>query len=205
MKKFYMFLLLIATLGILSSCSSPKPVKTIENLKAAFKGESTASISYAAFAQKAKEEGLPAVAVLFEAIAKAELINAENHAKTLEKLGEKVEAVTPVVEVKSTKENLMAALEGENLGRVTMYPPFIATAKEEKYKEAVTSFSWAMDTDKKHYEFLQSTLTTLDAGDKSTLPANYYVCPKCGNTWDAASVKAECDFCKTTQEKYIKF
>ena len=31
-----------------------KPVKTIENLKAAYNGESTASAKYAAFAEKAK-------------------------------------------------------------------------------------------------------------------------------------------------------
>lgn len=198
-------MLLIAGIGFLSSCSSPKPAKTIENLKAAFKGESTASAKYAAYAAKAQEEGLPAVAVLFEAASKAESIHADNHAKVLEKLGEKTDPVTPVFEVKSTKENLLDAINGEGYEMTTMYPGFIATAKEEKCKEAITSFTWAMDTEKKHHNFYQAALTTLDAGDITTLPASYYVCPKCGNTYDAANVKPECDFCQTKQEKYIKF
>jgi rubrerythrin len=205
MKKFYLLLMLGAVVGFLSSCSSPKPVKTIENLKAAFKGESTASAKYAAYAQKAKEEGFNAVATLFEAASKAESIHAGNHAKVLEKLGEKVEPVNPVVDVKSTKENLMDAINGESYEMTTMYPGFIATANEEKSKDAVTSFTWAMDTEKKHHAFYQATLTTLDAGDMNTLPTNFYVCPKCGNTWDGATVKAVCDFCQTKQESFIKF
>ena len=35
-----------------TGCNQPKPVKTIENLKAGIKGETTASAKYAAFARK---------------------------------------------------------------------------------------------------------------------------------------------------------
>lgn len=204
MKKLFILLCIAAVAVYFGSCSSPKPVKTIENLKAAFKGETTASAKYAAYAQKAREEGSEAVAKLFEAASKAESIHAANHAAVLEKLGEKPDPVTPVFEVKTTKENLVDAINGEGYEMSTMYPGFIATAKEEKCKEAVTSFTWAMDTEKKHHSFYQGTLTTLDAGDVSKLPVEFYVCPKCGNTYDAATVKAECDFCQTKKEKFIK-
>ncbi len=205
MKRFFYLMLLAATFGFLSSCSSPKPVKTIENLKAAFAGESTASAKYAAYAQKAKEDSLPAVAVLFEAASKAESIHAANHAKVLEKLGVKTDPVNPVFKVKSTKENLQDAMKGEGYEVTTMYPEFINTAKEEKCTDAVTSFTWAIDTEKKHEGFYQSTLATVDAGNVTALPANYFVCPKCGNTYDAASVKPECEFCQTKQDQFFKF
>ena len=53
MKK-YLFLALGMILA-LASCTT-KPTKTVDNLKAAIKGELTATAKYAAFAQKATEE-----------------------------------------------------------------------------------------------------------------------------------------------------
>ncbi len=48
--------------------------KTIENLKAAITGESTASATYAAYAAKAAQEGQPLIQKLFEAASKADFI-----------------------------------------------------------------------------------------------------------------------------------
>jgi len=47
--------------------------KTIDNLKAAFAGESQANRRYTAFAKKAEADGYPNVARLFRAAAAAEL------------------------------------------------------------------------------------------------------------------------------------
>lgn len=58
--------------------------KTIENLKAAITGESTASATYAAYAAKAAQEGQPLIQKLFEAASKAESVHAANHNKVLE-------------------------------------------------------------------------------------------------------------------------
>jgi rubrerythrin len=67
---FFAFICVIALTG----CNQPKPVKTIENLKAGIKGETTASAKYAAFAQKAREEGNDTIAKLFDAASKSESI-----------------------------------------------------------------------------------------------------------------------------------
>jgi len=55
-------------------------------LKDAFAGESQAHMKYLAFADKAKKEGKPNVAKLFEAIAYAEKVHATNHLKELGKI-----------------------------------------------------------------------------------------------------------------------
>jgi rubrerythrin len=66
--------------------------KTLNNLRTAIIGETTASQKYAAFSQKAKQEGYSKIAILFEAISQSEAIHAANHKRALEYLlKEKVE------------------------------------------------------------------------------------------------------------------
>ena len=200
MKKY--FFLVFASLIFLAGCTS-KPVKTIENLKAGIKGETTASAKYAAFAEKAKTEGHDTIAKLFEAASKAESIHAANHLKALESLGEKMEDFKPQFEVKTTKENLQAAIEGESYEVTTMYPQFLADAKTEKVAKAEKSFNWAFDTEKKHLAFYKNALVALESKTERTLAYNYFVCPVCGNTYDKATVSEKCAFCNTSKNKFI--
>jgi rubrerythrin len=205
MKTFARFVMLTFAAGLLFSCAQ-KPVKTIENLKAAYNGESTASAKYAAFAEKAKAEGLDTVAVMFLATSKAEAIHAANHLKVLEKLGEKVEGPQiGAFNVLSTAENLTDAMKGETYEVDTMYPEFIAAAETEKVNDAVKSFTWAIDTEKKHQAFYKKTLEALSGGGENGLPLNWMVCLVCGNTYDMASLPTACDFCMTPKEKFIAF
>ena len=90
--------------------------KTTDDLKAAFAGESQANRKYLAFAKKAEDEGYPQVARLFRAAAHAETVHAHNHLRALG-------------EIKSTAENLQAAIGGENYEVVSMYPDFIKTCR----------------------------------------------------------------------------
>lgn len=207
MKKAMIFAMLLATVALMAGCKSKSAKetspKTIENLKAGITGETTASAKYAAFAQKATEEGLMPIAQLFKAASKAESIHADNHLKVLEKLGEKMDPIDPKFEVKTTKENLQAAINGESYEFSTMYPGFIQTAKDENVEDAVKSFTWALDTEKKHKDFYQKALDAINNGVVASLPTSFFVCPKCGNTYDAATVTPKCDFCKTPKEKYI--
>ena len=179
--------------------------KTIENLKNAFKGESTASAKYAAFARQAKQEGLVQIATMFEATSKAEQIHAANHQAVLEKMGQKAEPFSPSFNIKTTKENLEDAIKGETYEMTTMYPGYIETAKTEDVASASKSFRWAMDTGKKHQVMYQNALNALNAKKTGTLPNTYWVCPKCGNTFDTAKPEATCSFCSTKSDKFIKF
>lgn len=205
MKTQIKILLILAIAGLIYGCSS-KPVKTIENLKYAYNGESTASAKYAAFAEKAKAEGFDTVATMFLATSKAEAIHADNHRKVLEKLGEKIEGPqVGTFEVRTTAENIADAGLGESGEIDTMYPGFIATAEKEKSADAVKSFTWALDTEKKHKAFYKTALDALNAGGEKSLPAQWFVCPVCGNTYDITSVASACDFCMTPRDRFIVF
>jgi rubrerythrin len=179
--------------------------KTIANLKEAFKGESTASAKYAAYAEQAKKEGFVTIAIMFEATSKAEAIHATNHKTVLEKMGQKVDPVKPVFTVLTTKENLVDALKGESYEIASMYPGFIATAKSEEAKDAAKSFGWAMDTEKKHQTIYKNALVALNEKNENSLPKIYWVCPKCGNTYDIPKPTGECGLCGTASSKFIKF
>lgn len=218
MKKLNVFLsALIAVTFLITSCGgtnkngdnndandSVKTIKTIENLKSAITGETTASAKYKAFSEKANDEGYDEIAGLFAATSKSESIHAANHMKALEKMDEKFEAKADSFEVRSTKENLEDAIKGESYEVDSMYPDFIKTATNDKADDAVKSFNWAMDTEKRHKEFYQKALDALQNNKVKGLSKNYLVCPKCGNTFTASDVSEACDFCGTGKEKFLE-
>ena len=85
--------------------------KTIENLKAAFAGESQARNKYTFFAKVARKEGYHYVAKIFEETAFNEMRHANDHFKLLNGIGD-------------TAANLKEAADGEDYETVTMYPDF---------------------------------------------------------------------------------
>ena len=153
---------------------------TLDNLQAAFNGESNANARYLAFAKKADDEGYGEVASLFRAAAKAEEIHASNHAAVIRQMGATPVALIETGVVRSTRDNLRVAIEGETYERDIMYPEFIEAAKREKSTAALRSFTYALKVEAVHAVLYQDALRNLDLlrGKKHT----YYVCPDCGNT-----------------------
>ena len=200
-------IVMLTAIGLIAfaGCKPPKPAKTIENLKTGITGETTASAKYAAFAQKAYEEGYDTIAKLFEAASKAEAIHAANHTKVLEELGEKMDSIHPEFEVKTTAENLEIARDGEAYEISRMYNQFITDAQEEKVVKAEKTFTWAMDTEEKHHEFYVNARIAILANAENTLPSGYAVCPVCGNTYAIATVDENCAFCGAPKENFINF
>lgn len=199
MKKTLLFACM--SLLMMVGCNQAKPVKTIENLKEGIKGEITASTKYAAFAEKAQVEGHDTIAKLFSAASKSESIHAANHRKVLESLGERMEEFKPEFDVKTTKENIQTALDGETYEIKTRYPLFISIAKKENAPKAEKSFHWAYDNELKHLAFFQKALIALENKTEKTLPFEYAVCPVCGNTYDYGSLKEKCAFCGTSKHE----
>ncbi|PIW89704.1 MAG: rubrerythrin, partial [Nitrospirae bacterium CG_4_8_14_3_um_filter_44_28] len=138
---------------------------TERNLKEAFAGESQANRKYLAFAKKAEDEGFKQIARLFRAAAEAETVHAHNH---LRELGG----------IKSTKENLEEAVNGESYEFQKMYPQMIKDAGVEGIKGALRSFNFANEVEKIHAELYRKALENIGKN-----PAvDYYVCQVCGNT-----------------------
>lgn len=176
---------------------------TINNLKAAFTGETTASAKYAAYSKKAQEEGFTQIALLFKATSKSEMIHANNHRAVLEDMGESIPAVNPQYTVKTTKENLADAIAGESYEISTMYPEFMTVANSADNQLALTSLNYAYRTEQRHKPLYEQALTALQNNQVGTLPGQYLVCPTCGNTYDAAPPK-RCRISMTPNERFIK-
>jgi len=142
--------------------------KTEEGLKEAFAGESQANRKYLAFAQKADQEGFPQIAKIFRASAAAETVHAHNHLRVLGG-------------IKSTKENIQAAIEGEHHEFTKMYPEFIEEAKKEGNKDAERTFNYANEVEKVHHKLYSVALEAIENG-KDLEKKEVYICPVCGYT-----------------------
>ncbi|MGA8043966.1 MAG: rubrerythrin family protein [Terracidiphilus sp.] len=197
MKK----LLLVLTLSTVA-VGARAATTTLENMQAAYNGESNAHARYLAFAQKADSEGYGQVASLFRAAARAEEIHASNHAEVIKKLGATPEAKIDQPDVKSTQENLQAAIKGETYERDTMYPEFLSQAKKDRNRDAIKSLNYAKTAEAEHAKLYSAALAKLDSlkGSQST---NYFVCPNCGYT-TAELTFAKCPSCFTPKEKFEK-
>ncbi len=199
--------LCVSIVALLASCNSPKPVKTIENLKAGITGETGANAKYLAFAQKATDEGYPNISTMFKAAAAAEAIHIKNHNAVLTKIGEKEFVATPdAIQPDSTMSNLQSAIDGETYEFTTMYPEFLKVANEEKSKDAITSFTWAQDAEKKHAQMYAYALNILKTtSNDSTVSGTWYVCPKCGNLYNSIDGVENCELCATKSGMFVKF
>jgi rubrerythrin len=159
--------------------------KSMDDLRGAFAGESQANRKYTAFARKADLEGYPQVARLFRAAAAAETVHALSHFAALG-------------EIKTTKDNLEAAIAGENYEVVTMYPAFIKDAEAEGDKAALRSFKYAFEVEKIHEQLYREALANLG---KPAEAADYYICPVCGYTV-AKGAPERCPICSTPGAKF---
>ena len=110
---------------------------TDRNLWQAIVAEAIAHLTYTAYAQQAREEGLPEVAEVFEEVARAETRHGLSYLR-----------VAGAIE--STAENLSKVIEGETREYTRTYPRMINDAVAENRAEAVAAFSGAMEQEKEH-------------------------------------------------------
>jgi len=163
--------------------------RTIENLKAAFAGESQANRRYLAFAEKAEKEGLTQAAKLFRAAAEAETIHALNHLRI-------------TGEIKSTIENLDAAVSGETFEFKEMYPKYLSIAKQEEKNQAAWSFDVANKVEQVHAGLFSKAVEAL-RNNKELTKIDYYVCSVCGNTVEGMAPE-KCPICGAPKTKFFK-
>lgn len=181
--------------------------KTVENLLAAFEGESNAHAKYTAFAVKADAEGWRGAASLFRAAARAEQIHAANHARVIKQLGGEATCEIHPVDVEGTLENLKTALAGETYEIEAMYPGFLAEAEEQKNTAAIRTFHGALEAEKTHQRLYGEAIALVEAGKKGAwvgAAREFYVCPVCGYTSETPEEHDRCPVCKCPWERFEK-
>lgn len=163
-------------------------MKTSDNLKEAFAGESQANQKYRAFAQKAEQDGFANVARMFRTTAEAERIHAEGHLKALAGVG-------------STAENLKAAIAGETYEFTSMYPPMLAQAEEEGHR-AKLMFGYAVKAEAVHAELYRRALEAVEQ-NRDLAEARFYLCPVCGHI-EFGAPPEKCPICGALGSKYVE-
>lgn len=94
--------------------------------------------------------------------------------------------------MRSTDENVKAAMEGEKYERDVMYPEFIEAAKGQKASLATCTFIFALKVEAIHAVLFQDALDELEklrGGQHSD-----YMCPGRGNTLSELTI-VKCLMC----------
>lgn len=120
---------------------------TIQNLEAAFAGESMANRKYLYFANRCRELGADHVAKVFEATAEQETAHAFGH----------LELLYPSREL-TVERMLEMAVEGETYEYTEMYPKFRHLAVQEGETGAVREMDEQIAESKEHAEMFQQVL-----------------------------------------------
>ncbi|MDR3154243.1 MAG: rubrerythrin family protein [Deltaproteobacteria bacterium] len=159
--------------------------KVVDDLKAAFAGESQANRKYLAYAHKAEQEKLPYAAKIFRAAAEAETIHAHSHFRLL-------------AGVKSTAENLQDAINGETYEFTKMYPEMLEDAKSAKDSAAISGFHMANEAEKIHAELFKKAL----ANPGQAAP-KVFVCKVCGHVAEGEAPEL-CPICGSKRQVYFE-
>jgi rubrerythrin len=177
-----------------------KTATTLENLQAAFHGESNAQVKYLDFAKQANLEGYPKAAALFQALSDSEGIHAAKHAEVIKGMGHDPKARLESFRIGTTRENLETALKGESHEIETMYPEFIKQADADKNSKATMSFGGAKTIEAVHAKLLTEAIANLE-GYKT--PGDFYVCQVCGNVVAKLDFQY-CPICKAPLSRFKK-
>lgn len=160
--------------------------KTIENVKAAFIGEAKAYFRLLAFAERAEEEEVPQIALLFRSIAEAEKVHAMRHLSLMKDMV-----------VKDTDTNLEKSFQNEISVSENVYPDFIKAAQDEGEEVAALTFSQARDAESFHAKLYERAMYQVIKDEVKA----YHVCLVCGYVTDK-KVPDKCPVCGAPKEKF---
>lgn len=186
---------------------------TLNNLEAAFAGESMANRKYLFFAEVARQLGFGDVAKLFKETAAQETEHAFAHFRLLhpELVVENASELSDAEKQKIVASCLALAIEGETYEYTTMYPEFAATAQADKdnvaavefeaqakesadhadiFREAAHRFGLLTPIENYHADRYTEALKVLDGGQPDTRQAGTdpatrkWICKQCSMIYD---------------------
>ncbi|HNZ52197.1 MAG: Rubrerythrin [Candidatus Diapherotrites archaeon ADurb.Bin253] len=183
-----------------------KGSETEKNLLKAFAGESQARMRYNYFASVAKKEGYEQISAIFTETADNEKEHAKVFFKYLEKsqgLPVEITASYPAGKIGTTKENLLAAANGEQEEWEELYPEFEKVALKEGFKDIAESFHEIAEVEEQHEKRYRKLLKNIE--EKRVFQKEEIVkwkCRNCGYIHEGKEAPDECPACKHPQSYY---
>ena len=186
--------------------SSLKGTKTEKNLLTAFAGESQARNRYTFFASVAKKEGYEQISALFQKTADEEKEHGKLFFKQLKGGAAEIVAAYPAGMIGTTRDNLLAAAEGEKHEWDTLYPDFAGVAEEEGFTEIANLFRQVATVEAHHEQRYRKLLAavvqgTVFARDTPTL----WYCRNCGHVHEGREAPEKCQVCDHPQAYFELF
>ncbi len=183
-----------------------KGSKTEKNLLNAFAGESQARMRYNYFASVAKKEGYEQISGIFTETADNEKEHAEIFFKYLKESGGmpvEITASYPAGKIGTTKENLLAAANGELEEWEKLYPEFEKIALKEGFKEIAESFHEIAEVEEEHEKRYRKLLKNIEEGKVFKRDGVVkWKCRNCGYVHEGEEAPEECPACKHPQSYY---
>jgi len=169
---------------------------TEKNLLAAFAGESQARTRYTFFASAAKKEGYEQISDIFRETADNEKEHAELFFKLLKGGIVEITAAYPAGVIRSTRENLKEAAEGEKLEWGTLYPGFAEVAEEEGFKDVAMTFRMIAKVENYHERRYRKLLANIEQDKvfKKDAPIKWK-CRNCGYIHEDSEAPERCPVC----------
>jgi len=160
--------------------------KTRDNVYAAFLGEAKAFFRLLAYAERAEEEDVPQMALLFRAIAEAERIHATRQLSLVKDLL-----------VGDTDTNLMKSFQREKTVSENAYPEFIRDAEQDGETAASLAFSHARDAESFHAKLYERAIYQVIKEEVNA----YQVCQVCGYVTDK-QIPDKCPVCGAAKAQF---
>lgn len=188
---------------------SLKGTKTAQNLMQSFAGESQARMRYTYYASQAKKDGYVQISNIFQETADDEQEHAKRFMKFLKESlqGETVEikAEFPVA-LGTTKENLLAAAEGEQEEWEELYPVFADVAEEEGFPEIAYVWREIAEVEEKHEARYRKLLKNVEENKVFEKDEEVeWKCNNCGYIHTGKTAPELCPACAHAQKYFEVF
>lgn len=170
---------------------------TEKNLLKAFAGESQARNRYSYFASVARKEGFEQIAGIFEETADNEKEHAKIFFEYLEGGDCEISAGYPAGRIGTTKENLLAAADGEKMEWSSLYPKFEKVAKDEGFEDVADSFKEIAEVEGYHERRYRKLLKNVR--DEKVFVRDKvakWKCRNCGYVHEGKEAPDVCPACK---------
>ena len=179
--------------------------KTEQELLNAFAGESQARNRYTMYAKIAKKEGYEKISEIFLETADNEREHAKLFYQHIPEGMKMVKAKYPFF-IGNTKENLKAALLGEQDEWENIYRNSAEIAKSEGYKAVSELFTHIIEVEKHHSHRYSELLKLIENNEFFTKKQEtQWKCRKCGYILISKQAPEKCPLCSHPQAYFERF